>query len=75
VTKENPTGVHPLVRELRALRIRAGMTVTEVAKKGGVHVSTISEMEAGYYWPSVGSLESYAGAMNMKLALVGKGRQ
>lgn len=72
MTKEDPTGVHPLVVELRALRFRAGMSMSEAARKGGMHVSTISEMEAGHYWPTLRSLETYASAMGVKIGLIGE---
>jgi transcriptional regulator with XRE-family HTH domain len=71
MTKRNPTGAHPLVAELRELRLRAGMSMSDAARKAGMHVSTISEMEAGHYWPTLKSLELYASAVDVKLALVG----
>jgi transcriptional regulator with XRE-family HTH domain len=69
MTKQNPTGLHPLVVELRALRIQAGMSMGELARKSGLNLSTISEMEAGHYWPTLKSLGMYASAMGVKLAL------
>jgi transcriptional regulator with XRE-family HTH domain len=67
VTKDKPTGVHPLVGELRALRIHAGMSMSELARLSGVNVSTISEMEAGHYWPMLKSVDAYASALGVKL--------
>lgn len=70
MTKENPTGLHPLVVELRAARIRAGMSMNEVMRMTGLNISTISEMEAGHYWPTLKSLETYASAVGVRLALI-----
>lgn len=70
MTKENPTGLHPLVVELRVHRIRADMSMNEVMRKTGLNISTISEMEAGHYWPTLKSLEAYASAVGLRLALI-----
>lgn len=70
MTKKNPKGLHHLVAELRAARIRAGMSMNEVMRMTGLNISTISEMEAGHYWPTLKSLETYASAVGVRLALI-----
>jgi transcriptional regulator with XRE-family HTH domain len=72
MTKDSPAGLHPLVAELRAARIQAGMSMNELMRKTGLNISTISEMEAGHYWPMLKSLEAYASGLGVKLTITGK---
>jgi len=54
---------------VRALRVRAGLSVRELARRSGLSPSTITRIEAGAVDPVVGTLRQLAQASGMTLHL------
>lgn len=57
-------------RELRAARIRAGLSQRELAARGGTSQATLSAYEAGHKQPSVGVLERLLRCAGAELRVV-----
>jgi transcriptional regulator with XRE-family HTH domain len=65
------SGLHPSTRVaagLRRARQRAGMTLTELARRADIGKSTLSELESGKGNPSLETLWSIAGALGIPVS-------
>jgi transcriptional regulator with XRE-family HTH domain len=65
----NRRPIHPLVRQLRARRIKLGMLQRQVAERCGVTQTTVTDWENGYRNPNIHKLQCWANALDMALAL------
>lgn len=58
------------VRELKAAREKAGMTLAQVAEKAGIRLETVSRLELGKVKnPTIDTLQRYANAVGVELRL------
>lgn len=64
--------VHHLIEELRAARIRQGLTQRAVSRRSGVSPSTIAKWERGAEVPRLSNITAYAQALDLKLTLTSK---
>jgi transcriptional regulator with XRE-family HTH domain len=64
--------VHPIVAQLRQIRIDRGLTQGAVARRMGRARRTPSEWERGNYTPSVEAAAELADALGMTLTLAPK---
>jgi len=55
-------------RRLRELRLRAGITITRLAKRVGLSASVLQRIEDGGAHPSVGTLNDLAGQLGTSVA-------
>jgi predicted transcriptional regulator len=62
--------VHPICETLRDVRIDAGITQVELARRTGMKQSMISEMERGTVSPMLVTVDRVATALGMVLVLV-----
>ena len=61
---------HPLARELREVRLAAGLTQGEVAGRVGVTTGSLCGYECGQREPSLGVLTRWAVALGLEVRLV-----
>jgi len=59
-----------LIGQLLALRLEAGLTQTELAKRSGVRQSEISKIENGRINPTMETLEGLGAALGAQLGFV-----
>lgn len=62
--------VHPVIAELRAHRVAAGLTVHHVAARAGVSREALSLIECGRHGGRLDTVAAYAGALGFELGLV-----
>jgi DNA-binding XRE family transcriptional regulator len=58
-------GASPLARNMRQLRIAAGLTQTALAKRSGINRSYLSHLEGGRRNPTLATLERLAKTLNV----------
>lgn len=64
-----------IINALKAARVRAGLTIVDVAARAGVHKSVIGKFENETTDPRLSTLLRYADAVNVDLVLAVEDRQ
>lgn len=65
-----------LLKELKHMRKRQGLTLSSLAKKSGLSTNYLSQIERGISNPSIGTLKKIADSMNITLmSLVGSEKE
>lgn len=55
------------VKKIVVARIRAGLSLVELAEKTGVNRTTLSKIEKGYQKPKAQTINKLVNALNIKL--------
>lgn len=62
--------VHPIVAQLRAARLKQGLSQAAVARRIGVPQNTLWAWEVGRYTPLLDAVAAYAQALGLQLTLI-----
>lgn len=65
-----PRALHPIVAELRAARVRAGVSQSALAEKMGYALSVFSKWERGTYAPNLRRLMDWAEALGLEIRII-----
>lgn len=64
------TALHPVVETLKAERAVRGLSLHTVARRSGIHRSTIGYWETGHHDPYLSALSDYLTSLGLKLTVV-----
>lgn len=62
--------IDPIIEQLKAARIEAGLSQSRLAKLSGLHPSTVCEAEAGKHATTLPKLRRWARTLGQDLALI-----
>ena len=67
--------IHPLIRNIEALRVRSGMTVDELCKKAFISINTYYKWTEGRTSPRLEHLAAIADVLGCEIGMRKKGEQ